>query len=96
MHIDDHRGRCARLSKLLDAQGKRQGVKAGASVLAGDQNPEQTSLRGGPDSLLREPVIAVDFGREGLDHTLRQLPYRRSKGRMLRSEFEIQVKRYLE
>jgi hypothetical protein len=41
-------------------------------------------------------MFAVDLGREGLDHALRQLSHGGAKARVLGREFEIQVKRYLE
>ena len=96
MHVDDHSRRRAGLRQLLDADREGQGIQARTSVLAWDNDPHKARLDGGPDCLVGESMFAVDLGREGLDHAFRQLSHGGAKARVLRGEFEIQVKRYLE
>ena len=64
-----------------------------ASVFARDQYPPEARLGGGLDRLVGESMFGVDSGCEGPDHAVRQLSHGCAKARVLRREFEIQVKR---
>jgi len=80
VHVDDYRGRGARLRKLLDAEREGDGVQARASVLGRYEDAHQPGAPGGLDSLLREAMIPVNLGGMGLDHALGELADRRAEG----------------
>ena len=84
------------MRQLLDADGERQRVQAGAPVLPWNQDPHEPGGGGGLDRLVGETVVPIDLRREGLDDILRQLPNGVAKARVLGRKFEVQVKRYLE
>ena len=79
VHVDDDRGRSARLRQLLDAEGEGDGVKARTSVLPGYEDSHEPGLPGTRHRLLREAMIAVDLGRVWLHHALRELAHGRAE-----------------
>jgi hypothetical protein len=87
VNVDDDRRRGAGLGELLDADGEGERVEPGAAVLARDEDSEQAGLSGRGHRLVRETVVPIDLGGKGLNDTLRQLAHRRTKGRVIGSEF---------
>ena len=96
MHVDDDRGRRARLGELLDADRERQSVESGAAVAPRNEHTQQPGLGRRVDRFLGKPMVAVDLGRERLHHPLREFTHTGAEAGVLGREFEVQLRRYLE
>jgi hypothetical protein len=79
------------LSELFDADGEGQRVEPGPAVLARDENSHEAGFGSSLDRLIREAMLSINLGREGEDDALRKLAHRRTEGRVLGGEFEIQL-----
>ena len=93
MHVDDHRGRGARLGQLFDGDREAESVESSPAVLARHEDPEQPRFGRRCHRFVGETMLAVDLRGVGANDALREFTDRGAKAGVLGRKFEVQLRR---
>ena len=93
MHVQDAGGTGAVARHFLDEDRKGHVTESRAAVGFGDEDPEQSELRGFRDQIARKIIGVIDRRRTRLDLALSELPHQSTNLLLLRTQREVHVLR---